>query len=270
MSRRLRHIMNAIQRPIPDTPSSVRPLLTAAEREAIGRNAWFSALTPSLRHDILRLGHVTRHAHGDTIVEQGQPIRHWFTCASGALRFRRHTAAGKQVTLAYVEPGIWVGEAEVLYGRPCTYDAHAHGTTTLLSVPEPVLRNLLQEHPSFGEALLTLQAKSMRSLYLVMEDMATMPLRARLAKHLLHLLERFGSRHGPTYSSRPLGLSLAQEELAGLVGSSRQRLNVELKWLERQGMISVRPRGIEVLDEDAMQALVAQAAAEGAQDAATD
>ena len=67
-----------------------------------------------------------------------------------------------------MEPGIWVGEAEVLYGRPCTYDAHAHGPTTLLSVPEPTFRTLLQEHPSFGEALLTLQAWSMRSLYCMM------------------------------------------------------------------------------------------------------
>jgi len=240
-----------------------RPLLSAREREALDRSPWFSTLSPSLRHDIFRLGHVTRHAHGDLIVEQGRPIREWFTCASGALRFQRTTPSGKLVTLAYVEPGIWVGEAEVLYGRPCTYDAHAHGATTLLSVPEAALRTLLQQHPTFGEALLTLQAWSMRALYCLMEDMATMPLRARLAKQLLHLLERFGPRHMEPQASRPLGLSLAQDELAALLGGSRQRVNVELKWLERQGLISVRPRGIEVHDITGLQALVDQAADEG-------
>jgi len=254
--------MNATARSILDTQPP-RSLLTAKEREAIGLNAWFATLTPSLRHDILRLGHVTRHAHGDAIVEQGQPIRNWFTCASGALRFRRNTSAGKQVTLAYVEPGIWVGEAEVLYGRPCTYDAHAHGPTTLLSIPEPALRDLLQQHPTFGQALLTLQAWSMRTLYFLMEDMATMPLRARVAKQLLHLLERFGPRHAEPHASRFLGLSLTQDELAALMGGSRQRVNVELKWLERQGMISVRSRGIEVHDAAGLQALVEQAATEG-------
>lgn len=254
--------MNAPQHSSPDAQPQ-RTLLTAKEREAIGRNPWFAALTPSLRHDILRLGHVTRHEHGDAIVEQGLPIRNWFTCASGALRFRRNTPAGKQVTLAYVEPGIWVGEAEVLYGRPCTYDAHAHGATTLLSVPEAALRTLLQQHPTFGEALLTLQAWSMRTLYCLMEDMATMPLRARLAKQLLHLLERFGPRHLEPQASRPLGLSLAQDELAALLGGSRQRVNVELKWLERQGLISVRPRGIVVHDAPGLQTLVNQAAEEG-------
>mgnify|MGYP002139095707 CR=1 FL=1 len=47
--------MNATLRPSPDAQSQ-RPLLTAREREAIGRSPWFAALTPSLRHDILRLG----------------------------------------------------------------------------------------------------------------------------------------------------------------------------------------------------------------------
>lgn len=243
-----------------------RILLTAQEREAISRSAWFSSLTPSLRHDILRLASVTRHAHGDLIVQQGAPIRDWFACASGALRFRRTTASGKRVTLAYVEPGIWVGEAEVLYGGPCTYDAHAHGATTVLSVPEESFRALLQQHPSFGEALLTLQAWSMRSLYCLMEDMATLALRARLAKQLLHLLQRFGPRGLEPGESRPLGLSLAQDELACLLGSSRQRVNMELKWLERQGLISLRSRGIEVHDAPGLQTLVDKAAADGTPD----
>jgi hypothetical protein len=69
----------------------------------VGR--WFSALSPSLRHDIFRLGTVTRYAHGDLIVEQGELAQHWFACASGAIRFRRTSPAGKLVTLAYVEPG---------------------------------------------------------------------------------------------------------------------------------------------------------------------
>lgn len=245
-----------------DTPLQ-RPLLTQQEREAINRGPWFASLTPSLRHDIFRLGRVTRHAHGDLIVEQGRLTHDWFACASGALRFRRTTPAGKLVTLAYVEPGIWVGEAEVLYGRPCTYDAHAHGPTTLLSVPEASFRALLQEHPSFGEALLTLQAWSMRSLYCMMEDMATLPLRARLAKQLLQLLQRFGPTLVEPGESRPIGLSLAQDELACLLGGSRQRVNVELKWLEREGLISVRQRGIEVHDVPGLQALVDQATADG-------
>ncbi len=59
------------------------------------------------------------------------------------------------------------------------------------------------------------------------------------------------------------GLESCADELAGLLGGSRQRVNVELKWLERQGLISVRPRGIEVHDAEGLQTLVDQAADEG-------
>ena len=231
--------------------------------DLIRRVPLFSVLTDVQATSVADAVIKRRFKRGEAIVEQGQTMRDWFTCASGALRFRRTTPAGKQVTLAYVEPGVWVGEAEVLYGRPCTYEAHAHGPTTLLSVPETALRSLLQQHPTFGEALLTLQAWSMRSLYTMMEDVATMPLRARLAKQLLHLLERFGAPYAEPQASRPLGLSLTQDELAGLLGGSRQRVNVELKWLEQQGLISVRPRGVEVHDAAGLQTLVDQAADEG-------
>jgi CRP-like cAMP-binding protein len=257
--------MNAPLRLCIDRPLQ-RPLLTQQEREAINRGRWFASLSASLRHDILRLGQVTRYAHGDLIAEQGQTAREWFTCASGAIRFRRTTPEGKMVTLTYAEPGIWAGEAEVLQRGPNTSDAHAHGPTTLLSVPEDTLRALLLEHPSFGTALLTLQARRMRLIYGLMEDIATLPLRARLAKRLLHLLHRFGPRGVEPGEPRSIGLSLAQDELAQLLGGSRQRVNVELKWMEREGLISVRPRGIEVHDVQRLEALVVQCAAAEAQD----
>ena len=87
--------------------------------------------------------------------------------------------------------------------------------------------------------------------------------RERLAKQLLQLLQRFGPQRTEPGESVPLGLSLAQDELACLLGGSRQRVNVELKWLEREGLISVRPRGIEILDATGLQTLVDQAAADG-------
>ncbi len=235
-----------------------RPFLSQTEREAINRGRWFAALTPSLRHDIFRLGRITRYTHGQMIVEQGDLAQDWFACASGAIRFRRTTPSGKQVTLAYVEPGIWVGEAEVLHRGPNTYDAHAHGPTTVLSVAEGVFRQLLREHPEFGEALLTLQARRMRYLYWMMEDMATLPLRARLAKQLLHVLRRFGERAAVPGQRGAIGLALVQDELAQLLGGSRQRINVELKWMEREGIIGIHQRSIVVYQQDQLEALAQQ------------
>lgn len=239
-----------------DRPSD-QPFLTPPERQAIDRGRWFSALSPSLKHDIFRLGTVKRYRHGEQIVEQGQMAQHWFACASGAIRFRRTSPGGRLVTLAYVEPGIWVGEAEVLHREPNTYDAHAHGRTTMLCVAEAVFRDLLHRHGEFGEALLTLQARRMRFLYWMMEDMATLPLRARLAKQLLHLMRRFGPRHPVPGEDIPLGITLVQDEFAQLLGCSRQRVNVELKTMEREGVIRTAQRGI-IVCQPAQLELIAQ------------
>ncbi len=246
-----------MQEPVPHGAHQ-RPLLCVSERAAIDQGRWFASLSPSLRHDIFRLGTVTRYSHGEMIVEQGELAQHWFACASGAIRFRRTSAAGRQVTLAYVEPGIWVGEAEVLHRGPNTYDAHAHGSTTLLGVAETVFRQLLHEHAEFGEALLTLQARRMRFLYWMMEDMATLPLRARLAKQLLHFMRRFGPRTPQPTCEMPVGISLVQDEMAQLLGCSRQRVNVELKAMERDGVIRMAQRGITILDLAQLEALAQQ------------
>ncbi|MCK6414635.1 MAG: Crp/Fnr family transcriptional regulator [Giesbergeria sp.] len=235
-----------------------QPFLTVEERNAIDRGRWFAALSPSLRHDIFRLGTVTRYAHGEMIVEQGELAQHWFACASGAIRFRRTSPAGRQVTLAYVEPGIWVGEAEVLHLGPNTYDAHAHGRTTVLGVAEKVFRQLLRDHSEFGEALLTLQARRMRFLYWMMEDMATLPLRSRLAKQLLHLMRRFGSHIPQPSGEMPVGITLVQDELAQLLGCSRQRVNVELKTMERDGVIRMAQRGIIICQLEQLETIAQQ------------
>lgn len=235
------------------------PLLAPAEREAIDRGRWFAGLSAMLRHDVFRLGRVRRFAHGAQIVAQGEPATDWFACASGAMRARRTAPSGRQVTLAYVEPGIWVGEAEVLHRGAHTYDVHAHGATTVLAVPEPAFRTLLRENPTFGEALLTLQARRIRYLYWMMEDLGTLPLRARLAKQLLHLHRRFGPPAAPGASPGadgvPLGLSLVQDELAQLLGGSRQRINLELKWMEREGALRLGPRGILLRDRALLEQL---------------
>ena len=115
------------------------------------------------------------------IVEQGELAQHWFR-----LRQRRHPLSPHLSGRAPGHTGLCgaghLGEAEVLHRGPNTHDAHAHGNTTLLEWPKNVFRQLLREHTEFGEALLTLQARRMRFLYWMMEDMATLPLRARLAK----------------------------------------------------------------------------------------
>ena len=89
-----------------------------------------------------------------------------------------------------------------------------------------------------------------------MEDLNTLPLRARLAKQLLHLARSYGIPSLANGEEIRIGLQLAQEELAQLLGASRQRVNQELKGMEREGAIRIEPGGLVVRDGAALLRIV--------------
>ena len=229
-----------------------QPILTIEEREAINQGRWFSSLSPSLRHDILRCAYVKRCRDGDLITARGDPPEEWMACAKGAVRVSSTSISGKQITLTYVEPGIWFGDVSIFDGDRRTHDAYAHGETTTLCVAKADFKKILALHVEFYEAMIRLHARRIRQLYGLVEDLNTLPLRSRLAKQLLHLVRSYGVPSLSNSTEVRIGLHLAQEELAQLLGASRQRVNQELKSMEREGAIRIEPAGLIVKDREAL------------------
>jgi CRP-like cAMP-binding protein len=228
------------------------PILTIEERAAINAGRWFSSLSASLRHDILRCAYVKRHKDGDLITARGEPPEEWLACAKGAIRVSSTSISGKQITLTYVEPGIWFGDVSIFDGDRRTHDAYAHGDSTILCVAKVDFKKILATHVELYEALLRLNARRIRQLYGLVEDLNTLPLRARLAKQLLHLVRSYGVPSLSNASEVRIGLQLAQEELAQLLGASRQRVNQELKGMEREETICIEPGGLVIRDRQAL------------------
>jgi CRP-like cAMP-binding protein len=228
------------------------PILTIEERAAINGGRWFSSLSPSLRHDILRCAYVKRYKDGDLITARGEPPEEWLACAKGAIRVSSTSISGKQITLTYVEPGIWFGDVSIFDGDRRTHDAYAHGESTILCVAKADFKKILALHVELYEALLRLHARRIRQLYGLVEDLNTLPLRARLAKQLLHLVRSYGVPSLSDGSEVRIGLHLAQEELAQLLGASRQRVNQELKSMEREDAIRIEPGGLVIRDRPAL------------------
>ena len=224
------------------------PILNAEEREAINHGRWFSSLSPALRHDILRCAYVKRYKDGELISARGDAPDEWISCARGAIRVSSTSITGKQITLTYVEPGIWLGDVAIFDGERRTHDSYAHGDSTLLCVSRFDFRKILSQHVELYEALLRLNARRIRQLFGLVEDLNTLPLRARLAKQLLHLMRSYGVPSLSDSQEVRIGLQLAQEELAQLLGASRQRVNQELKSMEREGAIRVEAAGLVVRD----------------------
>jgi len=227
------------------------PILTLEERRAINQGRWFFSLSPSLRHDILRCAQVKRFLDGDLIAARGDPADQWIGCAKGAVRISSSSLTGKLLTLDYVRPGIWFGDVTMVNDELRMHDLMAHGTTTILSVAREDFEHLLAQYPEFSQALLKLQARRIQLLSSQVEDLALLPLRARLAKQVYQLARNYGA---PTHAPGELRitLQLAQEELAQMLGASRQRVNQELKDMERKGVLRVELSGLVICDQDAL------------------
>jgi CRP-like cAMP-binding protein len=232
------------------------PILTMEEREAINSGLWFSSLSPSLRHDILRCAYVKRYKDGELISARGDPSEEWNACARGAVRVSSTSITGKQITFTYIEPGIWFGDVSIFDGERRTHDTYAHGDTTVLCVSRGDLRKILAQHVELYEAMLKLHSRRIRILFGLVEDLNTLPLRARLAKQLMHLARSYGVPSLGDGREIRIGLQLAQEELAQLLGASRQRVNQELKAMEREGAISIEPGGLVVRNREQLMRII--------------
>jgi CRP/FNR family transcriptional regulator, cyclic AMP receptor protein len=228
------------------------PVLTIDEQSNIESGSWFSRLSAPLREAILARAQVRRVDDGAMLSARGAPAEEWCGVALGAVRVSSVSLSGKQVTLTYVEPGTWFGDLALFDGMPRTHDANAHGATTLLVVRKADFKELLAQHVELYEALLRLNCRRLRLLFDTVEDLNTLPLSARLAKQILLLARSYGVQQGDEIR---VGLQLAQEDIAQLLGASRQRVNQELKGFEREGAVRIEPTRLVVLSKDKLLAI---------------
>ena len=228
------------------------PVLTTEERTHIEAGSWFCSLSPALRQAILSRSVVRRLSDGALLTSRGAAAEEWCGVAKGAVRVSSVSLSGKQITLTYVEPGVWFGDISLFDGLPRTHDANAHGETTLLVVRKPDFKELLSLHTELYDALLRLNCRRLRLMFDVVEDLNTRPLASRLAKQVLLLARSYGISQGEEIR---IGLALAQEDLAQLLGASRQRVNQELKGFERGGAVRIEPTRLVVLSKEKLLAI---------------
>jgi CRP/FNR family transcriptional regulator, cyclic AMP receptor protein len=227
-------------------------VLTPEERANIEAGAWFSKLSQPLREAILSRASVRRMPDGGLFSSRGEQADSWCGVAKGAVRVSSVSLSGKQVTLTYVEPGVWFGDISLFDGLPRTHDSNAHGESTLLIVRKPDFRELLSQHVELYDALLRLNCRRLRLMFDVIEDLNTRPLGARLAKQILLLARSYGIEQGQEIR---IGLQLAQEDLAQMLGASRQRVNQELKGFEREGAVRIEPTRLVVVSKEKLLAI---------------
>ena len=204
---------------------------------------------------LLDVSHRKTLAPGDSLFLKGSAPDALFGVVRGALRVSVVAANGREAVIAMLEAGHWFGEVSLLVGQERVYDTYAVESTDMAVVAARDFHHLIATRPEVHMAFTKLVCQRLRQALVWIDDAILMPLPVRLAHRLLTLDARADSAAAP----EPRVLGVSQEDLAFMLGVSRQSVNRQLKIWEKQGMLRVDYRRIVLLDRAQLERHVLQA-----------
>lgn len=182
---------------------------------------------------------------GEVLFREGEPGMRFWVIVSGKVKLGHAAPDGRESLLAVLGPGEIVGELSVYDPGPRTATATVLAPSTFLELEHSKFLDLLQQHPGLSRQLLRSLAQRLRKTNAALADLVFSDVPGRVAKALLDLAARFG---------RPVGAGirvphdLTQEELAQLVGASRETVNKSLAEFSTRGWIQLDGRAVVLLD----------------------
>ena len=214
---------------------------------AVARSgSWFAALPQTLQDTLLEAARELRLDDRERVYAAGDPGDGLYCVVDGALAATAAMADGQEPMLARIDPPLWFGELSVIDDGPRSHDVWADGRAIVLHVPQNALRAHLERHPEHWRALGVLLARRMRGALDALDEMASMPAVARVARRLLALSAGCGEFAAGGHRV----VRVPQERLAAMLALSRQTVNRALKRLESEGAVRLTRGGTELLDLD--------------------
>ena len=187
---------------------------------------------------------------GDFVCRVGRPVTYWFGVISGLLKMSSDNAQGQTMTFTGVPPGGWFGEGTALKREPYRYNIQALRKSVVAGIPVDTFDWLLDHSIAFNRFVMNQLNERLAQFIAAREiDRMTNP-DVRVARSLAALFN-------PTlYPGVGKVLRITQQELAYLVGLSRQRVNEALASLQAQGHIQIEYGGVRVMSLDSLRSAV--------------
>lgn len=202
---------------------------------------------------LMERGSFKTFTKGALILQRGEQEPRFFVLLKGTARLSAHTVSGREFVSIFVEPGNFWGVHPCLDGVKESHDAIAETDVEVLAVPAKALRDLMWENRDIQEALVGFLCQRFRMALDVAEQFATWSPKARLAWRLLSMARTHGISNP---GKRGIEIQVSQEALASMINLSRQRTNILLKSMERDGLVHLDYGRIGVRDPEAMQAIL--------------
>ncbi|GAA2092308.1 Crp/Fnr family transcriptional regulator [Microlunatus panaciterrae] len=188
-----------------------------------------------------------RLSKGEILFHEGELEDRLYVVVKGKIKLGRSGSAGRENLLAVLGPGQMFGELSLFDPGPRSTTATAVTNCELRTLEHDELMTWLTGRPEVARGLLGQLAARLRRANDVVADLVFSDVPGRVAKALLDLATRFGERKDDGIHVHH---DLTQEELAQLVGASRETVNKALADFAARGWIRLEPRSVTLIDVD--------------------
>ncbi|CAN2227542.1 Crp cAMP-binding proteins - catabolite gene activator and regulatory subunit of cAMP-dependent protein kinases [Candidatus Nanopelagicaceae bacterium] len=215
------------------------------EEEVVRRAPLFTALDEAAAVSLRASMDAVKIAKGSILFKEGDDGEHLYVIVDGKLKLGTSSGDGRENLLSILGPGEMFGELSLFDPGPRTSTATAVTDAKLLSLSHEKVIPWLKQNPEVSLQLLTRLSQRLRRTNEAVGDLVFSDVPGRVAKALIDLGDRFGK-------TTPEGLlvnhDLTQEELAQLVGASRETVNKALADFAGRGWLKLDGRSVLITD----------------------
>jgi CRP-like cAMP-binding protein len=223
-----------------------RPL-TDPELDAI---PWLRLLGPEERERAVDDLRISEAEPGEFVCRIGRPATYWFGVVDGLLKMSTDNAEGQTMTFTGVPPGGWFGEGTALKREVYRYNIQPLRNSLVAGLHVDTFHWLLDHSIGFNRFVMN-QLNERLAQFIAAREID------RLNNPDIRVARSLASLFNPTlYPGVGEVLRITQQELAYLVGLSRQRVNEALTTLAEQGSIRVEYGGLRILDLQALRSQI--------------
>lgn len=225
---------------------------SSQEENVLLHTALFKQVSPEEAKELIANLEQDVFCKGEAIFRQGDTDHRMYVLESGKVKLIREAEDSRVQLLSIHAPGEMLGEIPVFdpKGGPRTASAIAmENGTSVVWLDRDVLFGWLDQHPRVAIDMLQVVAARQRANNERISDLVFTDVPGRLAKTLLNLATRFGE---PVEAGLKVPHDLTQEELAQLVGSSRETVNKALMDFANRGWIAREGRSIVIYHPGAL------------------
>jgi len=211
---------------------------------------WLALLTPAERDIAVADLKIGEAQPGDLVCRIGRPVTYWFGVVDGLLKMSGENADGQSLTFAGLPPGGWFGEGTALKREIYRYNVQTLRRSLVAGLPIDTFHRLLDHSIGFNRFVMN-QLNERLAQFIAAREID------RMNNPDLRVARSLAALFNPVlYPGVGEVLRITQQELAYLVGLSRQRVNEALAALAAQGTIRVEYGGLRVLDLPALRSRI--------------